>query len=127
MISRSSGVAPHHAVFLIVFPLLIGGILAAAVVLARRLCPALPSVVAVPMLLGSPAQIADTLQPYRELGFSTVLLEPDASRELAPAAVAWAEPVTRRIRKVAANLGVDARTIPIEPAHDAFEQIITSN
>ena len=28
---------------------------------------------AVPMLLGSPALIAETLQPYRELGFSTVI------------------------------------------------------
>ena len=37
-----------------------------------------------------------------------VLLEPDAPRELAPAAVAWVEPVTRRLRKVAAHLGVDA-------------------
>ena len=37
-----------------------------------------------------------------------VLLEPDASRELAPAAVAWVEPVTRRLRKVATQLGVDA-------------------
>ena len=53
LISRSSGVAPHHSLFLIVLPLLAGGILAAAVLLARQLCPALPSVVAVPMLLVS--------------------------------------------------------------------------
>jgi len=53
LISRSSGIAPHHSLFLIVLPLLTGGILAAAVVLARRLCPTLPSVVAVPMLLVS--------------------------------------------------------------------------
>ena len=37
-----------------------------------------------------------------------VLLEPDAPRELAPAAAAWVEPVTRRLRKVATHLGVDA-------------------
>lgn len=53
LISRSSGVAPHHSLFLIVFPLLAGGIVAAAVLLARQLGPALPSVVAVPMLLVS--------------------------------------------------------------------------
>ena len=45
---------------------------------------------------------------YPELVRALVLLEPDASRELAPAAVAWVEPVTRRLRKVATNLGVDA-------------------
>ncbi len=45
---------------------------------------------------------------YPELVRALVLLEPDASRELAPAAVAWAEPVTRRIRKVATDFGVDA-------------------
>lgn len=53
VISRSSGIAPHHSLFLIVLPLLAGGILAGAVVLSRRLCPALPAVVAVPMLLVS--------------------------------------------------------------------------
>jgi pimeloyl-ACP methyl ester carboxylesterase len=45
---------------------------------------------------------------YPELVRALVLLEPDASRELAPAAVAWVEPVTRRLRKVATNFGVDA-------------------
>lgn len=51
LISRSSGIAPHHSLFLIVLPLLTGGILAAAVILARRICPTLPTVVSVPMLL----------------------------------------------------------------------------
>ena len=53
LISRGSGIAPHHSVFLIVVPLLTGGILAAAVVLARAISPALPSFVTVPLLLSS--------------------------------------------------------------------------
>jgi len=53
LISRGSGLAPHHALFLIVLPLLAGGVLAAALVLARRLSPSLPLLVAVPMLLVS--------------------------------------------------------------------------
>ena len=45
---------------------------------------------------------------YPDLVRALVLLEPDASRELAPAAVAWVEPVIRRLRRVATHLGVDA-------------------
>lgn len=45
---------------------------------------------------------------YPGLVRALVLLEPDSSRELAPAAVAWAEPVKRRVREVATRLGVDA-------------------
>ena len=41
---------------------------------------------------------ADLAIRYPELVRALVLLEPDASRELAPAAVAWVEPVTRRLR-----------------------------
>jgi hypothetical protein len=51
LISRGSGIAPHHAVFLLVVPLLKAGIVAAAVVLARGLAPSLPSLVAVPLLV----------------------------------------------------------------------------
>jgi hypothetical protein len=51
LISRSSGLAPHHTLFLLVLPLLIAGVVAAAVVLARHISPELPSLVSVPMLL----------------------------------------------------------------------------
>ena len=51
LISRCSGLAPHHSLFAIVLPLLAGGILAAAVATAQRLGPALPSWFAVPLLV----------------------------------------------------------------------------
>lgn len=53
LISRSSGLAPHHTVFLVVLPLLTAGVVAAAAVLARRISPQLPSSVTIPMLLVS--------------------------------------------------------------------------
>ncbi|MBI2187875.1 MAG: hypothetical protein HYU37_12290 [Acidobacteria bacterium] len=53
LISRSSGLAPHHTLFLVVLPLLTVGVVAAAVVLARRISPQLPSLVSIPMLLVS--------------------------------------------------------------------------
>ena len=51
LISRAAGLAPHHALLLIVLPLLMCGIVAAAFVLARQLASSLPSAVAIPMLL----------------------------------------------------------------------------
>jgi hypothetical protein len=51
LISRVSGLAPHHALFAIVVPLLTAGILAAAVAAARGLAPALPFSLSVPLLL----------------------------------------------------------------------------
>ena len=51
VISRSSGLLPHHALFLIVLPLLTAGVVAAAVAVARHVSPALPRSVTVPLLL----------------------------------------------------------------------------
>ena len=51
LISRGSGLLPHHALFLIVLPLLAVGMVAAAVVAARRLAPAIPLSLCVPLLL----------------------------------------------------------------------------
>jgi hypothetical protein len=51
LITRMSGLPPHQSLFLIVLPLLAVGIAAAAVVAKQNLCPSLPSVLAVPMLL----------------------------------------------------------------------------
>jgi len=51
LISRGSGLLPHHAYFLIVLPLLAVGMVAAAFAAARHLAPALPLSLAVPLLL----------------------------------------------------------------------------
>jgi hypothetical protein len=51
LISRSSGLLPHHALFVVVLPLLALGTVAAAVAAARYLAPALPLSLAVPLLL----------------------------------------------------------------------------
>jgi hypothetical protein len=50
-VARGSGLAPHHALFLVVVPLLTIGIAAAANVVAEILSPAIPQWVAVPLLL----------------------------------------------------------------------------
>jgi hypothetical protein len=51
LLSRSSGLSPHHSLFLVVLPLLTLGLLAAAAAAARHLCAVLPRSVAVPLLL----------------------------------------------------------------------------
>jgi hypothetical protein len=51
LISRTTGLLPHHSLFLIVLPLLTAGVLAAAVAAARYVSPALPRSIAVPLLL----------------------------------------------------------------------------
>lgn len=51
LVSRASGLLPHHAVFLFVLPLLLAGVVAAAVAAAWYLSPALPRGLAVPLLL----------------------------------------------------------------------------
>jgi hypothetical protein len=80
LISRASGVAPHHALFLIVLPLLMCGIVAAAFVLARHLAPSLPSIVALPMLLTAAPTLwmpfSKTLGPMFWQVFSSRSLEP---------------------------------------------------
>lgn len=50
-IARGSGLAVHHVLFLLVTPLLVLGIVAAALLLAREVAPSIPRVVTVPMLL----------------------------------------------------------------------------
>ena len=61
LISRSSGLLPHHAMFLIVLPLLTIGVVAAAVAGARYLSPSLPRSVTVPLLLISVPSAVDPL------------------------------------------------------------------
>jgi hypothetical protein len=53
LIARASGLAPHHALFLLVLPLLAMSIVAAAFVLARRVSAPLPLWVTAPLLLVS--------------------------------------------------------------------------
>jgi hypothetical protein len=51
LIARGSGLAPHHALFLVVVPLLAIGIAAAANAVAEILSPVIPAWIAVPLLL----------------------------------------------------------------------------
>jgi len=51
LISRLSGLLPHHALFLVVLPLLFTAVLAAAIAAAWHLSPVLPRSLAVPLLL----------------------------------------------------------------------------
>jgi hypothetical protein len=60
LISRSSGLLPHHALFLIVLPLLTIGVIAAAFAAARHVSPALPRSVTVPLLLISTPSLSAT-------------------------------------------------------------------
>jgi hypothetical protein len=59
LISRSSGLLPHHSMFVVVLPLLTAGVLAAAATVARYLSPALPRSVSVPLLLLSIPTLAN--------------------------------------------------------------------
>ncbi len=51
LISRGSGLLPHHAVFVVLVPLLTIGIVAAAFLLAKSLAPDLPALVSVLLLV----------------------------------------------------------------------------
>ena len=62
LISRGSGLLPHHSLFLIVLPLLIVGVVAAAVAVARHVSRALPLSVAVPLMLVSVGLVLNTGQ-----------------------------------------------------------------
>ncbi len=61
LISRSSGLLPHHAMFLLVLPLLTTGVVAAAFAGARYLCAALPRSITVPLLLIAAPSAVDPL------------------------------------------------------------------
>lgn len=58
LIARGSGLLPHHALFMIVLPLLTTGVIAAAVAVAQRSAP-LPRIVVVPLLLVSVPTIVE--------------------------------------------------------------------
>ena len=58
LISRTSGLLPHHALFLLVLPLLTTGVVAATVAVARHVSPAVPRWVTVPLLLLSTPSLA---------------------------------------------------------------------
>ena len=59
LISRTSGLLPHHAMFAIVLPLFTAGVLAAAALAARLISPNVPRSVAVPLLLVSVPTLAN--------------------------------------------------------------------
>ena len=64
LVSRSSALLPHHALFLIVLPLLAVGTVAAAVAAARRLAPAVPLSLCVPLLLLAMPSLARTFSDH---------------------------------------------------------------
>jgi hypothetical protein len=51
VLSRGSGMVPHHSVFLVVVPLIAIGTVAAAVLLARAIAPTVPLALTAPLLL----------------------------------------------------------------------------
>lgn len=59
LISRTSGLLPHHSMFVVVLPLLTAGVLAAAGTVARYISPALPRSISVPLLLLSIPTLAN--------------------------------------------------------------------
>jgi hypothetical protein len=61
LMSRSSGLLPHHSLFLIVLPLLTVGVVAAAVAAARYLAPAVPRSIAVPLLVIAVPSLSSSL------------------------------------------------------------------
>ena len=66
LIARASGLLPHHALFLIVLPLLVAGVAASAVAAARQVSASLPRTLAVPLLLVSVPPL--TVTHWGELG-----------------------------------------------------------
>jgi len=51
LLSRTSGLLPHHAMFLVVLPLLLIGVVAASTAAAQHIAPAVPRTVSIPLLL----------------------------------------------------------------------------
>jgi hypothetical protein len=80
LITRTSALPPHQSLFLIVLPLLAVGIAAAALVAKQHLCPALPSALAVPMLLLSVPSLwytfSDEIGPRVWLAATTLSIDP---------------------------------------------------
>ena len=83
MISRGSGLLPHHSLFLIVLPLLTGGVVAAALAVARYLGPALPLSVTVPFLLLSTPTLANPFWGALGPRLWAAAASPDFSRDVA--------------------------------------------
>ena len=59
LISRTSGLLPHHSMFAVVLPLLTAGVLAAAAAAARLIGPNVPRSISVPLLLVSIPTLAN--------------------------------------------------------------------
>ena len=89
LISRGSGLLPHHSLFLIVLPLLIVGVVAAAVAVARHVSPALPYSVAVPLMLISRSIDSNVGQ---NVGRDFLILSSVAAMVAAPS-LGWRLPV----------------------------------
>ena len=83
LIARTSGLLPHHAMFVFVLPLLTAGVLAAAAAAARWISPAVPRSISVPLLLVSIPTLAN---PFWER-FGSQLWNAVTSAELSPGAI----------------------------------------
>lgn len=89
LVSRGSGLLPHHALFVIVLPLLIAGLVAAAVAVARHVSPAVPRSIAVPLMLISGGIFSNEGQ---NIGGDFLILSSIAAVAAAPS-VGWRLPV----------------------------------
>jgi hypothetical protein len=83
LISRTSGLLPHHAMFAMVLPLLTAGVAAAAAAAARVISPNVPRSIAVPLLLVSIPTLAN---PFWER-FGRQLWDAVTTAERAPDAL----------------------------------------
>jgi hypothetical protein len=83
LVSRTSGLLPHHAMFAVVLPLLTAGVVAAAALAARWISPNVPRSVAVPLLLVSVPTLAN---PFWER-FGRQLWEAVTTGSLWPGAI----------------------------------------
>jgi hypothetical protein len=107
LISRSSGLLPHHSLFLIVLPLLTGGVVAAAVLAARYIAPVLPRSVTVPLLLLSTPSLANTFWGT----FGPHLWTTAASRDFSIAALLGDYAVWGILSNEGQNIGGDFLTL----------------
>ncbi|MBI4887938.1 MAG: hypothetical protein HY824_12660 [Acidobacteria bacterium] len=103
LVSRGSGLLPHHALFLIVLPLLAAGVVAAAAALARHIAPALPRSLTVPLLLVSVPSLS---RPFWQ-GFGPQLWTAATSNRLAMGGVLDDVGLADVLSNVPQNVGGD--------------------
>lgn len=102
LISRASGLLPHHALFAILLPLLTAGVIAAAATVARLLAPRLPLAITVPLLLVSvPSLSRPFWQAFGPMLWATAFDQVPLARVLDEVAIAGI------VSNVGQNIGGD--------------------